>query len=411
MQSTVKERFLKYVQIDTQADPTSHTIPSSSKQINLSKVLSEELTIMGIEHELTATGYVYASIPGNSDKPNVPTVFFCSHVDTAPDCSGTDVRPIVHPNYQGGSITLPDDPEQVITLEKFPELKDKLGHDIITASGHTLLGADDKSGVASIMDAAYQIVNNPEIKHGDVKLFFTVDEEIGKGVVNAELDKIGADFGYTLDSGNIGCFEYENFSANGFEIKITGVSAHPGYAKGKMESAIKIAGEIVAALPKDSLCPEATSGMEGFVHPHSITGQLESASIKFIIRDFVTANLAKHQAMLEEITTQVLKSYPNSKYELIVTEQYRNMRDVVDNHMHIVDTAIQAMENVGVAPSLGSIRGGTDGSLLSHNGLPCPNLFSGQHGIHSKLEWTTVQEMQAAVSTVVEICRLIEEKA
>lgn len=410
MASTVKERFLRYVQIDTQADPSSKTIPSSAKQINLSKVLSEELSEMGIKHELTDTGYVYASIPANTTKKNVPTIFFCSHVDTAPDCSGTNVKPIVHHNYQGGNITLPDDKEQVITPDKFPELKDKIGQDIITASGNTLLGADDKSGVASIMDAAYQIINNPEIKHGEIKLFFTVDEEIGVGVVNAEINKIGADFGYTLDSGNIGCFEYENFSANGFELKISGVSAHPGYAKGKMESAIKIASEIVAQLPKESLCPEATSGMEGFVHPNSITGHLESASIKFIIRDFKTANLAKHEAQLESIAKKVLERYPNSKYEAISKKQYRNMRDVIDDHMYIVDTALEAMKNVGITPEVGAIRGGTDGSLLSYNGLPCPNLFSGQHGIHSKLEWTTVQEMQSAVSTIVEICRLTEEK-
>lgn len=408
---TVKDRFLKYVQIDTQADPHSDTVPSSSKQLNLSRELSTELDAMGIPHELSKEGYIYASIPSNSSKEKVPTIFFCSHVDTAPDCSGTDVKPIVHANYQGGDIMLPDDPAQVITEEKFPELKDKHGHDIITASGLTLLGADDKSGVASIMDAAYQLVNNPDIKHGEVKLFFTTDEEIGRGVAHADLSKIGADFGYTLDSGNLGNFEYENFSANAFKIKITGSSAHPGYAKGKMESAIKIAGEILTRLPKDKLSPESTSGKEGFVHPTNLQGKLEEATISFIIRDFDTANLAKHEALLEETTKQVMENYPRSKYELISTEQYRNMRDVVDNHMYIVDYAELAMKNLGIPYNLGSIRGGTDGAVLSHKGLPCPNLFSGQHGIHSKLEWTTVQEMQAAVDTVIEICKITEEKA
>ncbi len=408
---TVKDRFLRYVKIDTQADPYSETVPSTAKQIDLSKVLSEELTEMGIAHELTKEGYVYATIPSNSSKPNVPKIFFCSHVDTAHDCSGTNVKPIVHSNYQGGDITLPDDNEQVITEAKFPELKDKYGHDIITASGLTLLGADDKSGVASIMDAAYQLVNNPDIKHGDVKLFFTVDEEIGRGVLHADLDKIGADFGYTLDSGNIGSFEYENFSANAYEINISGASAHPGYAKGKMESALKIASEIIAKIPKDTLSPESTTGKEGFVHPYKLDAKMEEATILFIIRDFDTAQLAKHEALLEKITEEVLKDFPNSKATFTSKEQYRNMKDVVDKHMYVVDYAVDAMKNLDLPYKIGSIRGGTDGSILSHKGLPCPNLFSGQHGIHSKLEWTTVQEMQAAVDTVVEICKIAEAKA
>jgi len=366
---------------------------------------------LGIEHELSKEGYIYATIPSNSPKSKVPTIFFCSHVDTAPDCSGTNVKPIVHNNYQGGSITLPDDPAQVITEDKFPELKEKYGHDLITASGLTLLGADDKSGVASIMDAAYQLVNNPDIIHGKVMLYFTTDEEIGRGVKHVDLDKLNADFGYTLDSGNIGNFEYENFSANSFKIKITGSSAHPGYAKGKMESAIKIAGEIIAKLPKDTLSPESTSDMQGFVHPTKVEGQLEEATISFIIRDFKTDLLAAHEAVLENITKEVLSNYPRSKYECSSTEQYRNMRDVIDNHMYIVDYAEEAMKNLDIPYHLGPIRGGTDGAVLSHKGLPCPNLFSGQHGIHSKLEWTTVQEMQAAVDTIIEICRITESKA
>ena len=411
MNYTVKERFLRYVQIDTQADPNSDSTPSTAKQLDLSRLLSEELTTMGISNEMTPSGHVYATIPSNSPKAKVPSIFFCSHVDTAYDCSGTDVKPIVHKNYQGGNLTLPDDPEQVITVEKFPELKDKIGQDIITASGKTLLGADDKSGVACIMDAAYQLVNDPTIVHGEVKLFFTVDEEIGRGVISADLTKIGADFGYTLDSGNIGNFEYENFSADGLELKITGVSAHAGYAKGKMQNAIKILSEILAKLPKDELCPESTDHKEGFVHPHKIEGQLETASAGFLIRDFETAKLSEHVAVIEDICKEVLVDYPGSKYELILKEQYRNMYDVIKNHMYIVDYALQAMKNLGIPSVVGSIRGGTDGSVLSHKGFPCPNLFSGQHGIHSKLEWTTVQEMQAAVDTVLEICKITESKA
>lgn len=407
---TVKDRFLKYVQIDTQADPYSDTVPSTMKQLDLAKVLSEELTEMGISHELTDTGYIYATIPSNSPK-KVPAIFFCSHMDTAYDCSGTEVKPIIHKNYQGQDIILPDDPEQVISVSDFPELKEKIGQDIITASGLTLLGADDKSGVASIMDAAYQLVNSPEIIHGDVVLFFTIDEEIGRGVLNAELDKIPAEYGYTLDSGQLGHFEYENFSADGLELKISGVSAHPGYAKGKMENAIKIVSEILSLLPKEKLSPESTDGKAGFLHPHKIEGQLESASARFIIRDFDTAKLDAHVSVLDKICQEVLTAYPGSKYELIRKEQYRNMRDVIKDHMYIVDNAIQAMENLGIPSVVGSIRGGTDGSVLSHRGLPCPNLFSGQHGIHSKLEWTTVQEMQSAVDTIIEICKITEARA
>lgn len=410
MKYTSKERFLRYVQIDTQANPYSDTIPSTAKQINLSKLLSKELTEMGVQNELTEHGYVYAKIPANTEKSDIPSIFFCSHVDTAFDCSGTDVKPIVHADYQGEDIVLPDDPEQVISQKKFPELKDKVGQDIITASGLTLLGADDKSGVACIMDAVYQLVHNQDIKHGEVNVLFTTDEEIGRGVKYVDIAKIGADFGYTLDSGDVGHFEYENFSANAAVLKIKGVSAHPGYAKGKMEHASRIAADILSQLPKDHLSPESTEGKEGFIHPSKIEGMLEEASIEFIIRSFETEKLAEYEAIIENTTKKVLENYPGSSYTFEVHEQYRNMKDVVDKHMHIVDTAIQAMKNAGLEPYVSAIRGGTDGSVLSHMGLPCPNLFSGQHGIHSKLEWTTVQDMQKATDTVIEIVKLVEEK-
>jgi tripeptide aminopeptidase len=410
MTYTSKERFLKYVQIDTQANPYSDTVPSTAKQLNLSKLLSEELTQMGVQNELTEHGYVYARIPSNTTKSDVPSIFFCSHVDTAYDCSGTDVKPIVHTDYQGQDIVLPDDPEQVISQDKFPELKNKLGQDIITASGLTLLGADDKSGVACIMDAVYQLVHNPDIKHGEVNVLFTTDEEIGRGVKYVDIAKIGADFGYTLDSGDVGHFEYENFSADGAILKIKGVSAHPGYAKGKMEHASRIAADILSQLPKDHLSPESTEGKEGFIHPNKIEGMLEDASIEFIIRSFETEKLAEYEAIIENTTKKVLENYPGSSYTFEVYEQYRNMKDVVDQHMYIVDTAIQAMKNTNIDPYVSAIRGGTDGSVLSHKGLPCPNLFSGQHGIHSKLEWTTVQDMQKATDTVLEIIKLVEAK-
>lgn len=405
MKYTVKDRFLRYVQVDTQADPNSETSPSTEKQKNLSNILSEELTAMGVDHEVTEHGYVYASLPSNIDK-KVPTIFFCAHVDTAPDASGTNVKPIVHENYQGSDIVLPDDNSQVITTGKFPELKEKLGEDIITASGLTLLGADDKSGVATIMDAIYQMKNDDSIKHGAVKVLFTTDEEIGRGVVHVDIDKLGADYGYTLDSGQLGHVEDENFSADAGVLTITGVSAHPGYAKGKMRNAIKIAADIVAALPKDSLSPETTEQRQGFVHPTAIEGELERAVIKFIIRDFDTPRLVEHADTIRKIADEVLKNYEGAKYELETKKQYRNMKDAISDHPHIISNAIKAMENVGIKPHLGLIRGGTDGAVLSERGLPCPNLFSGQHGIHSKLEWTSVQEMQKAVDMIIEISKV-----
>lgn len=408
---TVTERFLRYVQIDTQADPASETIPSTAKQINLSNLLSKELDVMGISNEVTKEGYVYATIPANTNKNNVPTLFFCSHVDTAPDCSGTDVKPIVHKNYQGGDIVLPDDPTQVITNEKFAELSDKIGHDIITASGLTLLGADDKSGVACIMDAAYQLINDPSIEHGTINILFTTDEEIGKGVQAVDLEKLGADFGYTLDSGDVGHFEYENFSADGATLVVHGVSAHPGYAKGKMQNAIKILSEIIAALPKDHLTPESTTGKQGFIHPGKLSGELEEASAQFIIRDFDTSKLAEHADVIRRTAESVLADYAGSTYELTVKAQYRNMKDVVEKYPHVIEYARTAIKNTGLTEKMGAIRGGTDGAVLSHKGLPCPNIFSGQHGIHSKLEWTTSQDMQKAVDVILEICKIAEQRA
>ena len=410
MNYTVTERFIRYVQIDTQANPYSETSPSTEKQKNLTKILSEELDKMGIEHETTEHGYVYASLPANTQKNNVPKVFFCAHIDTAYDCSGTNVKPLIHKNYQGGDIVLPDDKEQIISPAKFPELSNKIGHDIITASGLTLLGADDKSGLATIMDAIYQL-KEQNIQRGEVKLLFTTDEEIGRGVQHVDIERIGADFGYTLDSGDVGHFEFENFSADAAVLKIQGVSAHPGYAKGKMEHAAKIAADIVSALPKDILSPETTTGKEGFIHPNRIEGMIEEATVEFILRDFETEKLKDHAQLIRDTAEKVLKNYPNSSYSLETKMQYRNMRDVVDKHPQIIDYAVEAIKNVGLEPIVDSIRGGTDGAVLSHKGLPCPNLFSGQHGIHSKLEWTTSQDMQKAVDTIIEIVKLIEAKA
>lgn len=409
---TVKERFLKYVQIDTQADPTSNTSPSSEKQKNLSRLLVEELKDMGIEDaEMNEFGYVYATIPANTDKKNVPTLCFCAHVDTAPDASGTDVKPIVHANYQGQDMVLPDDLSQIIRPTDYPYLKDKMGHDIVTASGLTLLGSDDKSGVAEIMDAAFHLINTPSIKHGKIRLLFTTDEEIGRGVDNVDLIKLGADYAYTLDGGPIGDIEDETFSADGASISIQGVASHPGYAKGKMENAVKIASDIVAALPKHRLTPETTDKKQGFIHPVKIEGGLENAKITFILRDFDDDLLAEKAEILRGVMDKVMKRYPNSKAELTVKQQYRNMKKILDAQPNIVNNAIEAIKRTGLKPHLGSIRGGTDGSRLSFMGLPCPNLFAGEQAIHSRHEFVSIQDMEKAVEMVVHLCQIWEEKA
>ncbi len=411
LQHTVAERFLRYVQIDTQADPMSETTPSSEKQKNLSRLLVEELKSMGIsDAEMDEYGYVYATVPANTDKPNVPIICFCSHVDTAPDASGTGVKPIVHANYQGHDIVLPDDTTQIIRLVDYPYLKTQMGNDIITASGLTLLGSDDKSGVAEIMDAVFQLLNTPSVKHGKIRVLFTPDEEIGRGVDKVDIQKLGADFGYTLDGGPIGDIENETFSADSAKIVIQGVSAHPGYAKGKMENAIKIASDIVSALPKDHLTPETTEGKQGFIHPTKIEGSLENAEVSFILRDFDNVLLAEKATILRGIMEKVMTHYPFSKAELTLKEQYRNMKVMLDKHPQVTEYAIEATKRSGLTPKLGSIRGGTDGSRLSFMGLPCPNLFAGEQAIHSRHEFVSIQDMEKSVEMIVHLCAVWEEK-
>jgi tripeptide aminopeptidase len=406
---TVTDRFLRYVTIDTQSDPTSVSFPSTEKQKNLSRLLVEELLAIGVtDAHLDKYGYVYATIPSNTAKP-VPVICFCSHVDTAPDCSGAGVTPIVHNNYQGQDLVLPDDHTQVIKLSEHEDLKNQIGHDVITASGLTLLGADNKAGVAEIMDACYQLMNHPEIKHGDIRILFTPDEEVGHGVDHVDIAKLGAYAGYTIDGESAGNMENETFSADGARLTINGVSSHPGFAKGKMESAIKIASEIVAALP-DNLSPEHTEEMEGFVHPVAIEGHGETAGVDFIIRDFDEANLKAHADVIRKTADEVLKRYPNSTYTLAISEQYRNMKNVLEQHPEIVANAMEAIGRTGLKAKLCSIRGGTDGSRLSFMGLPCPNIFAGEHAFHSKQEWVSVQDMQKAVETILHLCMIWEEK-
>ncbi|HEU4806510.1 MAG TPA: peptidase T [Nitrobacter sp.] len=408
---TVTERFLRYVVIDTQSDPTSSSCPSTEKQKNLGRLLVRELQEIGVaDAHLDQYGYVYATIPANSSK-QVPVICFCSHMDTSPDCSGANVRPQIVRNYRGGDIPLCGDPSQIIRTADNPALADQVGNDIVTSDGTTLLGADNKAGVAEIMDAVQVLLANPQIKHGVVKILFTPDEEIGRGVDKADLKKLGANFAYTIDGETAGTVEDETFSADGATITIEGVSAHPGFAKGKMEHAIKIASRIVERLPKDTCSPETTDGGEGFLHPTGISGTLERATLSFIVRDFTDAGLKEKETLLEGIVRDVMADFPHSTYRLDIQPQYRNMKQVVDRHPEIIDNAMEAIRRAGLDPVKGSIRGGTDGSRLSFMGLPCPNIFAGEHAFHSRTEWVSVQDMEAAVRTVVHLAAIWEERA
>ncbi len=410
-QHTALERFLRYVQIDTQSDPTSTTTPSTEKQKDLGRLLVQELHDMGLtDAELDEYGYVYATIPANTDK-KVPVICFCSHMDTAPDCSGAGVKPIVHCNYQGQDLVLPDDPTIVIRESEHEDLKHQHGNDIVTASGTTLLGADNKAGIAAIMDAAHILVNNPHIKHGKIRILFTPDEEIGRGVDKVNLKKLGARYGYTIDGETAGSIEDETFSADGATVVIHGVSAHPGFAKGKMEHAMKIAGKILAKLP-DRFSPEHTEGRQGFIHPTFIEGGLEKVTMKFILRDFTESGLRRHARTLQKVVDSVVKQYPNSRAEVTIVQQYRNMGKVLRRHPHVVENAIEALKRAGFAqPIRRAIRGGTDGSRLSFMGLPCPNLFAGEHAFHSKYEWVSVQDMEKAAETIVHLAQIWEERS
>jgi tripeptide aminopeptidase len=408
---TVTERFLRYVVIDTQSDPASPTCPSTEKQKNLGRVLAAELQAMGIaDAHLDEHGYVYATIPANTSK-KVPVICFCSHMDTSPDCTGRNVKPQIVRNYRGGDITLPADPSQVIRAAEHPALKDQIGNDIVTTDGTTLLGADNKAGVAEIMDVACILTQNPQIKHGTIKILFTPDEEIGRGVDKVDMEKLGADFAYTIDGETAGTIEDETFSADGATITIQGVSTHPGFAKDKMEHAIKIAAAIVDRLPKQGCSPETTEGRQGFLHPIAMSGTLEEASLAFIVRDFTEAGLKEKEALLENIVKDVMKDFPRSTYTFDVKEQYRNMKGVIDRHPELIDHAMEAIRRAGLKPVRNAIRGGTDGSRLSFMGLPCPNIFAGEHAFHSRLEWVSIQDMEKAVRTIVHLAMIWEEHA
>ncbi len=408
---TVLERFLHYVTIDTQSDPDSRTTPSTAKQKDLGRLLVAELRESGLaDADMDDNGYVYATLPATSVKA-VPVVCFCSHMDTSPDAPGAAVKPQIVRNYQGGDIALPADPSQVIRVAEHPALKDQIGNDIVTGDGTTLLGADNKAGLAEIVDAMRFLAGHPEIPHGTLKVLFTPDEEIGRGVDKADLKRLGADVAYTIDGETAGQVEDETFSADGATVTIQGVPAHPGFAKGAMENAVKIAARVIENLPKDTCSPETTEGKEGFIHPLSISAELDRATLKFILRDFTTAGLKEKAAVLERAVRSALAGFPRSSCRIEIKEQYRNMKEVLDKHPQVVEHAMEAVRRAGLTPRKASIRGGTDGSRLSFLGLPCPNIFAGEHAFHSRLEWVSVQDMQAAVRTIVHLATVWEQQA
>ncbi len=406
------DRFMRYVQVDTQSDPLSPNFPSTEKQKDLSKILRDELLEMGLKDvTLDEFGYVYATIPSNSTKSHVPVIAFCSHVDTAPDCSGTGVIPILHKNYDGHEIVLPNDKNRVLRLDDSAYLKEHLGEDIITASGDTLLGADDKSGVAVIMQMVKSLIEDPSIIHGEIKVVFTPDEEVGKGTAKINMKKLGAEFGYTLDGGEAGSLEDETFSADGATITIHGVIAHPGYALNKLVNAMKVAGAVLDALPKNEWSPETTEKREGFVHPVGLSGIAEKTSISFIVRDFTTEGLTAHHARLKKLAENVVENFPGASMEYTQQEQYRNMKEVLDKFPQVAAYAAEAIRRAGLTVTTESIRGGTDGSRLSFMGLPCPNIFTGMQNIHSKLEWIGTKDMVKATESLLHLVQVWEEKS
>lgn len=409
---TIADRFMRYVRIDTQSDPTSTAHPTTEKQKDLSKLLYKELRGMGLTQvDTDEYGYVYATIPSNSDKKNIPAICFCAHVDTAPDCSGTNVKPIHHRYYDGSDIVLPDDNTQVLSISNSPYLKEHINYGVITASGLTLLGADDKSGVAAIMEAAMYFMQYPTVKHGDIKILFTPDEEVGQGTAKVDMQKLGAQFGYTLDGGEAGSLEDETFSADGATITINGVIVHPGYAKDKLVNALKIAGAVLDALPKNEWSPETTEKKDGFVHPTTVNGIAEKATLQFIVRDFTTGGLAAHHSRLKKIAEDVVAKFPGATMEYKTQEQYRNMKEVLDKYPQVAAYAEEAIQRAGLTMKKESIRGGTDGSRFSYIGMPCPNIFTGMQNIHSKLEWIGTKDMAKAAETIVHLSMIWEEKS
>jgi len=410
--SDVLDRFLRYVRYDTQSSETSTTFPSTDKQLILLRALTDELRAIGLaDASIDEYGYVMATVPATTKKAGVPTIGFLAHVDTSPEMPGAGVAPIVHRGYDGRDLVLPDDPTVVLRVHDIPALADQMGHDIVTASGTTLLGADNKAGVAEIMTAAAVLMAHPEIAHGTIRLGFTPDEEVGRGTQHFDVARFGAQFAYTLDGGRRGEIEMESFSADAMTITFHGFNTHPGYAKGRMVNAIKAAARFIDRLPGDRMSPETTDGHEGFVHPYVITASVQTTSVRLLIRDFVTAALREKEGTLEALAREVAGGYPGVRVEVAVEESYRNMKEMLDRYPAVVDHAREAIRRAGIEPITHPIRGGTDGSRLSFMGLPTPNLFAGEHNFHSRLEWVSVQDMEKAVEVIVHLCQVWEEES
>jgi tripeptide aminopeptidase len=406
------ERFLRYVTIDTQSKEGSDSFPSTPGQMELLGLLMEELEHIGLEEvHLDENGYLFATIPATSMKQGVPVIGFLAHVDTSPEMSGAGVKPIVHEGYAGQDLILPDDAAVSIKAEEHPHLAEQIGRDIITASGTTLLGADNKAGVAVIVGAAEHLMAHPEIPHGAVRIGFTPDEEIGAGAKHFDVESFGARCAYTMDGETLGQIETETFSADAMIVEFRGFNTHPGFAKGRMVNAIKVAADFVGRLPKDSLSPETTAGYEGFVHPYLLEAGVEKTSVKLLIRDFSTPGLAEKEEFLTRLAGEVVADHPGSRVEMKIEESYRNMREVLESHPEVVDNAREAIRRAGLEVREQPIRGGTDGSRLSFMGLPTPNLFVGEHSFHSRTEWIATHDMHKAVEVIVELCRIWEETA
>ncbi len=412
LSTTVLERFLRYVKIDTQSDENSTSYPSTEKQHVLLDLLLQELKGIGLRDATKDEhGYVFATVPATTQKPDVPVVGFIAHVDTSPEADGANVKPIVHRNYQGDDIVLPDDPSTVLRVKDNPVLGKHKGHDIVTASGKTLLGADNKAGVAEIVAAAEYLVQHPEIRHGALRLGFTPDEEVGGGTKFFDVKRFGALCAYTMDGEDLGEVEMETFSADSMTLTFVGWNTHPGFARGKMINSIKIAADFLNRLPKDRLSPETTDKREGFVHPYVVEASVERTSVKFLIRDFVTAELKTKEDFLAKLAQETVAAWPGASVEWKVEESYRNMKEILDQYPQVVENAREAVRRTGLELHEASIRGGTDGSRLSFMGLPTPNVFAGEHNFHSRLEWIAVPDMEKAVETIINIAKVWEERA
>ncbi len=407
----VLERFVRYVKIDTQSDEASTSYPSTAKQLDLLRALVDELGEIGLaDVAIDEWGYVTATIPPTPGKERVPVIGFLAHVDTSPEMAGAGVKPLVHRAYDGGDLVLPDDPSAVIRFADNPALAEQIGNDIVTASGTTLLGADNKAGVAEIVTAAEHLVGHPELAHGPIRVGFTPDEEVGRGTQHFDVERFGARFAYTMDGETLGEIQQESFSADTLVVTFQGFNTHPGYAKGRLVNAIKAASDFVSRLPRETLSPETTEGREGYVHPYVVDASVDRTTVRLLIRDFRTEALKEKEALLEKLARETVADWPGAAVETKVEESYRNMREVLDRHPQVVEHAREAIRRAGLEVREHPIRGGTDGSRLSFMGLPTPNLFAGEHNFHSRLEWVSIQDMAKAVEVIVHLCQVWAER-